>query len=45
MIVTLFYILSFLHILRINFDVTFNPVGIEFANLVILGFVALLVKK
>jgi hypothetical protein len=45
MIVTLFYILSALYLIRMNFDVTFNPVGTEFASLVILGFVVLLYKK
>jgi hypothetical protein len=45
MIVTMFYILSIAHVIRMNFDSTFNPVGAEFVNLVLLGFLALLHRK
>ena len=45
MIVTIFYILSVMYVLKLHFLENFNPIGKEFTGLVLLGLVAILNKK
>lgn len=42
---TLFYILSVIYVIQVNFVDDFNPIGKEFTLLVILGLFAMLEKK
>ena len=41
----LFYIFSILYYFQLWFTENFNPIGKEFANVVILGLIAILLSK
>lgn len=45
MIVTIFEILSIIYVIQVYFFDNFNPIGKEFAALVIIGFYAIIEKK